>query len=295
MSDLQLTVAVLAILAAVALWFSWDRLARARLIEDTPTSKIRSAPQGFVELIGSTKADQPLLRAPLSSKPCLWYDVLVERWQKSGKSYSWHKVRSERSDFSFYIDDGTGRCHVHPDGADVTPVHRDIWFADGPDAYFPTGTRAGSSLFLTGQKYRYRERRIHENDLLYAIGLFQTVYPKPQSVLVEDQMVELLAEWKSHQLSLLQRFDADGDGQISETEWQEARREAASQAHAYVLENYDHEPAHMLSRPPGRSQHYILASSDPRTLARSYRISGWFAAICFVGVLVLMGSILVQG
>lgn len=43
---------------------------------------------------------------------------------------------------------------------------------------------------------------------------------------------------------------------------------------AYLILIYNN-----LVRPPGRSQHYILASSDPRTLARSYRISGWFAAI----------------
>ena len=43
---------VLSALALLALYFAFRNLHRARLIEDTPTSRIRSAHQGYVELIG---------------------------------------------------------------------------------------------------------------------------------------------------------------------------------------------------------------------------------------------------
>ena len=65
--------------ALVCLYLMLSRLQRARWIEDTPTSRIRSAAQGLVELNGMLDAGghEPL-RSPLSNKPCLWYRFRVE-------------------------------------------------------------------------------------------------------------------------------------------------------------------------------------------------------------------------
>ena len=53
---------------------AYATLARKRLIEDTPTSRIRSAPQGFVELAGVAGVfeGEPII-APLTQRPCCWY------------------------------------------------------------------------------------------------------------------------------------------------------------------------------------------------------------------------------
>jgi hypothetical protein len=71
MTELWITLAFVTIGALVCLRISWMALRKARSIEDTPTSKISSAAQGYVELIGSAKADQALLSAPLTNTPCL--------------------------------------------------------------------------------------------------------------------------------------------------------------------------------------------------------------------------------
>ena len=49
---------------------AYATLARKRLIEDTPTSRIRSAPQGFVELAGVAGVfeGEPII-APLTQRP----------------------------------------------------------------------------------------------------------------------------------------------------------------------------------------------------------------------------------
>ena len=66
---LTLGVAVVAGGAAALRW-----LKIARLIEDTPTSRIRSAAQGYVELAGNG-LPLPATKnpAPLTQRPCTWW------------------------------------------------------------------------------------------------------------------------------------------------------------------------------------------------------------------------------
>jgi hypothetical protein len=106
----------LALAALVALWFMFRRLGHYRLIADTPTARIRSAPQGYVELIGHVIAgENGMLNAPLSGRPCVWYEYTVEQ-HSSGERRQWKTVRSGRSESWFQINDGTGTCLIDPAG-----------------------------------------------------------------------------------------------------------------------------------------------------------------------------------
>ena len=72
--------ASLATIAAISL-FAWlSALNRLRAVRDTPTSKIASAAQGYVELIGHGEqfGDTQLLSG-LRHLPCLWYRYKIER------------------------------------------------------------------------------------------------------------------------------------------------------------------------------------------------------------------------
>jgi hypothetical protein len=56
-------------------WFaSFSGLKVARLIEDTRTSKIRSAPQGYIEIIDRSEgnAEEYPLKAKLTGTNCVW-------------------------------------------------------------------------------------------------------------------------------------------------------------------------------------------------------------------------------
>ena len=66
-------------LSALAFYFAFRNLARARLIEDTPTSRVRSAHQGYVELEGEAAAMQgePIL-SPLTQTACCWFRYKIE-------------------------------------------------------------------------------------------------------------------------------------------------------------------------------------------------------------------------
>lgn len=70
---------LLAVLALVAFSGLFRFYRRVRMIEDTPTSKIRSAAQGYVELQGEAESlPGPATVAPLSQLHCLWYRYRVE-------------------------------------------------------------------------------------------------------------------------------------------------------------------------------------------------------------------------
>ena len=57
--------------AAAGFWYAFRNLLRARTIEDTPTAKIRSAQQGYVELTGQTKSmNGDATKAPLTGIGC---------------------------------------------------------------------------------------------------------------------------------------------------------------------------------------------------------------------------------
>ncbi len=145
--------ALAAALALGALYLGMRRLGRARLIENTPTARIRSAPQGYVELSGVCgNPATGALRAPLSGSACAWYAYRVERRDRR----HWKTVRAGRSDAPFSCDDGTGVCIVHPAGADISAT---AW-----------QHRSGG--------LRLSERRLHAGDRLFAVGRFETANPR---------------------------------------------------------------------------------------------------------------------
>ena len=72
--------ALLIALSLLSLYLIFHFYHRKRVISDTPTSKIRSAAQGYVELEGEgllLKGDSR--RSPISGLSCLWYKFKVEK------------------------------------------------------------------------------------------------------------------------------------------------------------------------------------------------------------------------
>jgi len=63
-------------------WLLFHYLKRARLIEDTSTSKIRSAAQGHFEIMEKVSHDKnQTLTAPLSGTICVWYTYKIQRYR----------------------------------------------------------------------------------------------------------------------------------------------------------------------------------------------------------------------
>ncbi len=108
-------------LFGTSLFAAFRYMIKARTLEDVPTSKARSAEQGYVELEGNAimMPGDPI-RAPFSGRECVWWSYKLEKRDGDG---DWRTVKKAASDSLFQLKDATGTCLVDPEGADVYPEH----------------------------------------------------------------------------------------------------------------------------------------------------------------------------
>jgi hypothetical protein len=251
-------------------WVAFRWLHIARMLEDTPTSRIRSAAQGYVELAGRSRAlrGAPNL-APLTQRPCVWWRYRIQRrtGSKAGgrQRTRWQTVHSGRSELPFLLDDGTGECVVQPSGAEMVTAETTTWYGDTP---WPTQAPGQRSPFGEPE-YRYHEERIYEHEQVHVLGQFRTHTGIGQRDPGAD-VAALLAEWKQDQTDLARRFDADGDGRVSLEEWERAREEARRTVTQRHLEQPVPPALHVVGRPDGR-QLFLIASYPEKALARRFR------------------------
>lgn len=267
-------------------WWAVRRMVQARYLLDTPTSKIRSAAQGYVELYGVLQGREAPVLAPLSNTPCLWWRFKIEEYSSSDKRSSWRVVESGSSEAPLLLADGTGECWVHPLGAEIRPATRDVWQGD---QRHPQRVDAGGILgwLSSGKRYRYSEERLHAGEPLYAIGDFHTCGGGQQGLDLSAAQGAVIREWKGDYGQLLERFDSDGNQQLDEQEWQRARLAAQLEAedrHRQV----SLQPARHELRKPAQAQPFILSSHGEDQLARQFY---WQAlaggVVCLLGALAL--------
>lgn len=254
-------VALMAPLSLLA-WTSAFR--RTRAVADTPTSKVASAAQGYVELIGTGKplAGAPLL-SPLTHLPCLWFRYTIERKDSENK---WVQESKGESDASFILDDGTGECVVDPDGAEMLVTKKDSW--------------------IEGDR-RYTQWLLIERQTIYALGQFATRGSVDLDLNVAEDVKHLLAEWKSRPADLLHRFDLDKNGQLDLKEWELARAQARREVLANHRELRASAELHVMHLPQD-GRHYIISDLDPGKLASKYRWWSWFHIAVFFGALIAL-------
>jgi hypothetical protein len=152
-----------------------QHLRQARSISDTPTSKICSAAQGYVELKGTspTISDGPLSGAPA----CLWRLSAV-RYRMNRRAGE--KIEAElwagAPSFFLPLDDGTGTCLVSLSEAELDGIEtirkrasRDDREALAP--FFPVEER--DELLCDGN-WTLTETVLPANRPLYALGRFSS-------------------------------------------------------------------------------------------------------------------------
>lgn len=261
-------------------------LYKARMIENVPTSLIRSASQGYVELEGWTKLlPGPQIFGPLTSKPCVWYSYTIERRNDE----SWSTVRKEVSGEIFCLDDTTGECVIDPDGAEVVTKEKDVWRGSSD---WPVSTDSGNGFLMSG-KYRYTEKRLLIDGHLYAIGYFQTQGTGFQNDINED-IRDILREWKKNP-QMMKAIDKNKDGTIDQEEWDGARQLAETAALKQRASGSGVAPVNIMSKPIDRRP-FILSSISQDELTRSYHIRKWAGIAAFliagsVGTLALLTRI----
>ncbi|MDR1367441.1 MAG: E3 ubiquitin ligase family protein [Candidatus Accumulibacter sp.] len=249
----------LALTALISLVAWMSTLRRRRAITDTPTSRIASAAQGYVELSGRGRPPDPPLSSHLTTLPCLWYRWRVE--VENGKRSK--TVDSGESEVPFILDDGSGHCLVDPEGAEILTRHEESW---------------------TRGNRHYTEWKLLINDTIYALGEFKTIGGASADLDARQDMNELLSAWKKDSSTLLKRFDLDGDGELNEQEWGLARQAARRKVSEMHREARDVSDTHTLTR-PRNGRIYLLSNIDPNRLARRYLLWSLFHLAVFLGAL----------
>ncbi len=272
-------------------------LRRYRLIEDVPTARIRSAPQGYVELVGRAELlpGEPVV-APLSGTPCCWYRFRIER--RIDDRQGWRTVRSGSSDDLFLLRDDTGECVVDVEGATIDTLHTQTWYGQGGVRGHPVAWRAEQALGRPGRMiggllgglggmgsdHRYREEVILPGDPLYVIGWFHSLDDSDWAESERERTRELLREWKARPDTLRERFDHDRNGIIDQDEWEDARRAARRRAQEELAEARTHTHVHMISHHKGRQ--FLVSNRPESALIRGYR---WQAGLGLGGFLLGLG------
>lgn len=237
--------------AAINLWAWLLAMGRRRAIEDTPTSRVASAAQGYAELAGS---GQPLpdthLVSPVTQLPCLWYRYTVEE-RNNGE---WKQTEHGESDLPFNLADDSGVCEIDPRGAEIHTAHKE--------------TR-------TLGDQRTTEWILLKGDRLYALGEFRSDNGEHVALDRRRDVGELLGEWKEDQADLHRRFDLDRDGAIDDQEWERARQAAEKEVDTRHREIRAQPTRHFMTRPRwGKT--YLISNHPPEKLGRRY---GWLIGI----------------
>ncbi|MFH1978150.1 MAG: GIDE domain-containing protein [Candidatus Aenigmatarchaeota archaeon] len=130
-----------------------------RLIENIPTSKIRSLAMGLVEIYGKVmEFKKPLFTSPMTNKDCVYYKYEIEEYSsgRDGKSGRWKTIHLEEKRQPFFVKDETGQVLVDSEGAT-------IWL--GGDNFKSRG-----GLMPSNMSKKYSEFIIRPNDNLYVLG-----------------------------------------------------------------------------------------------------------------------------
>ncbi len=211
---------------------------RKRLIEDTPTSKVRSMPMGRVEIHGRAQ-EKAELTAPITGSSCVYYRYKVEERRGSGKNERWVTVESgDSSAWGFYLEDDTGSVLIEPERAEILlePDYQETnpVYGGALQGFVQERGLERRSWLGWRRRMRFSEWHIAPGDELYVLGVAQARAGIAQER--RARIAEKLRALKSDPEAMA-HLDLDADGSVSAEEWEVARRLAVQQVHQEGVED----------------------------------------------------------
>lgn len=173
------------------------------LIQNTPTSKIRSIAMGFAEVCGKVIPIEKngVFLSPFSNQNCVYYKYKIEEFRSTGKSSSWVTIKKDVRKNMFYIQDETGKILVDPIKANIDISKSNVYNSSlGKDPPYNVirflereNIRFEGILFGINKRMRYTEYIIRPNDTLYIMGTVEdNPFVQDASVVngVEDMIIK---------------------------------------------------------------------------------------------------------
>jgi hypothetical protein len=181
-SSVFFIIALASLYAGISTYFLMQK------IKNTPTSKVRSAALGLVELFGKAKCKDAIY-SPISNAKCVYWLIAAEYYQ-SGKHGGWKSLYRKQSASGFYLEDDTGKMLISSENAtvDIPSDFRSeghlsskgfLGFSqaqlDGKVLKFLENNPDANSAFqrYSGHNLRIAESFIAEGDNIYVLGTAQ--------------------------------------------------------------------------------------------------------------------------
>lgn len=234
----------MAVLATLA-WLG--SLRRARAIAELATSRIGSAAQGYVELLGRASSDKDqLIYTPMGGMACIWYRYKL--YSKDNTKHEWRQVASGISSSTFDISDASGVCTVDPDHAEVV------------------GAEVRTS-------YPGNEKLVEEclfgGSTIYVLGDFSTLGGASAALSLREDVSALLSLWKQDRAGLHARFDLDRNGTVDLQEWELARQLATRTVEREHRDMRQQPGVHLL-RAPDDGRLFLISALSPKALRKHF-------------------------
>ena len=155
-----------------------------RLIENTPTARIRSMAMGLVEIDGEV-IPRSEHSAPFSGKACAYWEVDIStRTRNNG----WSIVHRSASGSPFFVRDDTGIALVYPKDSDCrvqAQVEETCMGINLPSCYMEYMDAEHLALRHVWMlsTLRFRERTLEEGQRVFVLG---TAVPRPNAMSVSQ-------------------------------------------------------------------------------------------------------------
>jgi hypothetical protein len=215
MIDIRLALAATAALGSGPIVFGrgFRHLRTCRLIENTPTARVRSMPMGLVEINGQVIPRSTVV-APFSGQSCAYWEVDVSvRGRRRG---GWTVVHRNRSGHPFYLRDETGLALVYPHGADCRirgGTDEDCLGLNLPACYADYLKQHPSVLtpVIRVSNLRFRERKLEEGQRVYVLG---TAVPRSHEVVISEGDSLAATGTDDRHVARLRSLDAELDAVV---------------------------------------------------------------------------------
>jgi hypothetical protein len=156
-----------------------------RLIEGTPTSKIRSIAMGPVEIYGEVEVNtKSCLNSPFTNIDCVYYKFSIEEYKSRGKNSYWDIIDKGENKVPFYIKDDTGKVLIDLEDAELEIPAKNIYNSsfgvDPPKCvldFLNKNNIAFEGFFGANKKMRFTEYYMKDKDKLYVFGNAQARDP----------------------------------------------------------------------------------------------------------------------
>ena len=258
--------------------------ARRRLIENTPTSRIRSLAMGFVELSGKARRKYTL-KVPYLLADCVYYRYSIQEKRNTGRGSRWTVVEAGQSGpVPFLLEDNTGRVLVDPEGAIVEAVV--CQRISGESA-----VGLGGLMMAPGQ--RLTIEYIPDGYTTYLCGFARPHTPDPHA---GDALLRRRLQELKRSPERLSQYDTDRDGRIDVEEWSRARFEVQRGGDAERLFSPDERDGaggeQVVIGSGGRAGRFYIRGEDESAVVKNLRsnmlINMALGAIVFIGALVYL-------